>query len=119
LGGNEGHLSFIVNKATQWVNRMKNDHLPSHVAWIAYKHQLWPSLRYELETMTNDMEIADKLSMRPTTRRSTFWGFSVMSPLDYKNFIPHLADLDCSASQPSNLLAKSICSFSITMYPQI
>jgi hypothetical protein len=22
-GGNEGHLSFILNKATQWVNRMK------------------------------------------------------------------------------------------------
>jgi hypothetical protein len=44
LGGNEGHLSFIVDKATQWVNRMKNGHLPSHVAWIAYKHQLWPSL---------------------------------------------------------------------------
>jgi hypothetical protein len=39
-GDNEGHLSFIANKATQWVNRMKNGHLPSHVAWIAYKHQL-------------------------------------------------------------------------------
>jgi hypothetical protein len=31
-GGNKGHLSFILNKATQWVNRMKNGHLPSHVA---------------------------------------------------------------------------------------
>jgi hypothetical protein len=40
---------------------MKNGHLPSHVAWIAYKHQLWPSLRYGLGTMTNDMEAAEKL----------------------------------------------------------
>ena len=40
-GGNKGHLSFILDKATQWVNRMKNGHLPSHVAWIAYKQQLW------------------------------------------------------------------------------
>ena len=37
-GGNEGHLSFIANKATQWVNRMRNGHLPSYVVWIAYKH---------------------------------------------------------------------------------
>jgi hypothetical protein len=60
-GGNKGHLSFILDKATQWVNRMKNGHLPSHVAWIAYKQQLWPSLRYGLGTMTNDMEVAEKL----------------------------------------------------------
>ncbi len=26
-----------------------------------YQHQLWPSLRYGLGTMTNDMEIAEKL----------------------------------------------------------
>ncbi len=60
-GGNEGHLSYILEKATQWVNRMKNDHLPSHVAWIAYKHQLWPSLQYGLGTMTNNEEEADNL----------------------------------------------------------
>jgi hypothetical protein len=60
-GGNKGHLRFILNKATQWVNRMKNGHLPSHIAWIAYKRQLWPSLQNRLGTMTNDMEVADKL----------------------------------------------------------
>jgi hypothetical protein len=60
-GGNEGHLSYILEKATQWVNRMKNGHLPSHVARIAYKHQLWPSLLYGLGTMTNDEEEAENL----------------------------------------------------------
>ncbi len=30
-GGNEGHLSYILEKATQWANRMKNGHLPSLV----------------------------------------------------------------------------------------
>jgi hypothetical protein len=34
----------------------KNGHLPSHVAWISYRHPLWPGLRYRLETMTNDMD---------------------------------------------------------------
>jgi hypothetical protein len=60
-GGNEGHLSYIVKKATQWVNRMKNSHLSSHIACMAYKQQLWPSLRYRLGTMTNDIEVANKL----------------------------------------------------------
>jgi hypothetical protein len=31
-------------------------HLPCHMAWTAYKLQLWPMLRYGLGTMTNDLE---------------------------------------------------------------
>ncbi len=43
-GGNKGHLDHIKSKATTWINRMTNGHLPSHVAWVAYRHQLWPGL---------------------------------------------------------------------------
>jgi hypothetical protein len=60
-GGNTGHLEFIKNKVTTWVNRMTNGPLPHHMAWIAYRHQLWPSLRYGLGTMTNDIEAAENL----------------------------------------------------------
>ncbi len=45
----------------QWVNRMTNGYLPSHEAWVAYKHQLWPGLQYGLGTMTNNLELATKL----------------------------------------------------------
>jgi hypothetical protein len=37
------------------------EHLPNHMAWIAYKHQLWPGVWYGLGTMTNDLEVADNL----------------------------------------------------------
>ncbi len=60
-GGNEGHLKSILGKASQWVNRMINGHLSSHIAWVVYKHQLWPSLRYGLGTMTNNMDVEEKL----------------------------------------------------------
>jgi hypothetical protein len=60
-GGNTGHLEFIRNKVTTWVNRMTNGHLPHHMAWIAYWHQLWPSLRYGLGTTMNDIEEAENL----------------------------------------------------------
>jgi hypothetical protein len=33
-GGNEGQLNHIKSKATTWVNRMTNGHLPSHIVWV-------------------------------------------------------------------------------------
>jgi hypothetical protein len=40
---------------------MTNGHLPSHIAWVAYRHQLWPGLRYGLGIMTNDIKPAARL----------------------------------------------------------
>ena len=40
---------------------MKNGHLPSIIAWVAYKLQLWTGLRYRLGTMTNNLEEAESL----------------------------------------------------------
>jgi hypothetical protein len=40
---------------------LANGHLPSHIAWVAYRHQLWPGLRYGLGTMTNEIEPAATL----------------------------------------------------------
>ena len=39
-GGNSTHLSYIKEKVRTWVGRMANGHLPSHMAWVAYRHQL-------------------------------------------------------------------------------
>jgi hypothetical protein len=60
-GENDGHLEYIEGKATQWVSRMRNGHLPSHIAWVAYRQQLWPGLRYGLGMMTNNMKAASTL----------------------------------------------------------
>ena len=61
-GGNIGHLEYIKSKTAIWVNRMKNGHLPSHIAWIAYRLQLWASIRYGIGTMTNDIEEAEEVN---------------------------------------------------------
>jgi hypothetical protein len=60
-GGNAAHLYSIKDKASVWVQRMQNGHLPCHIASTAYKHQMWPGLRYGLGTMTNDIEPAEEL----------------------------------------------------------
>ena len=61
-GGNEGHLKHIKEKATTWASRMTNGHLPYQMAWVAYRHQLWPGLQYRLGTiMTNVIEEAKNI----------------------------------------------------------
>jgi hypothetical protein len=60
-GGNEGHLDYIISKATTWINRMANGHLPIQIVRVAYRHQLWPGLRYGLGIMTNKIEPAATL----------------------------------------------------------
>ena len=40
---------------------MQNGHLPGHIDWTAYTHQLWPGLRYGIGTMTKNLELADEL----------------------------------------------------------
>jgi hypothetical protein len=86
---------------------MKNGHLPSHIAWIAYKHQLWPGLRYGLGTMTNDLEVANKLLNKTDYKMLNILGFFASSPPDCGNSTPLLVYLDCSAFPPSNSSAVS------------
>jgi hypothetical protein len=60
-GGNQGHLEYIHGKLTAWITRMQNGHIPAHMAWIAYKLQLWPGLCYGLGTMTNNLEATETI----------------------------------------------------------
>ena len=61
LGGNLAHLTYIKEKVGVWVSRMMNGHLPRHMAWVAYSHQLWPGVWYGLGTMTNNLEVTNNL----------------------------------------------------------
>ncbi len=61
VGGNADHLSYIKDKASVWLQRMQNGHLPCHIDWTAYKHHLWPGLHYGLGMMTNYIEPAKEL----------------------------------------------------------
>ena len=60
-GGSFAQLKTIKEKVGEWMNRKKNGHLPAGWAWIAYKYQHWPSIRYGIGTMTNDMEEVEQL----------------------------------------------------------
>jgi len=73
-GGNEEHLKYIQQKASTWTDRMTNGRLPHHMAWIAYRLQLWPGLRYGLGTMTNDIEEATSVNTKTNYRMLNILG---------------------------------------------
>ncbi len=73
-GGNEEHLKYIQQKASTWTDRMTNGRLPHHMAWIAYKLQLWPGLRYGLGTMTNDIKEATSVNTKTDYRMLNILG---------------------------------------------
>ena len=122
-GGNGDHLNYIKTKMSTWINRMKNGHLPSHIAWVAYKQQLWPGLRYGLGTMTNDIEEAEDLTQkedwtmlnilgvaRTVTKglrrlQSTFGGFGLFS-LATEQLIGRVNLLMQHYHTPSNISKK-------------
>ena len=60
-GGSAEQLGTIKSKVGDWINRMKNGHLPAKCVWVTYKFQLWPSIRYGIGTVRNDMEEAEEL----------------------------------------------------------
>ena len=60
-GGNSKHLQILLEKMDIWLARMKKRHLPPHMAWMAYKLQLWDGLRCGIGTLTNDFEEAEEV----------------------------------------------------------
>jgi hypothetical protein len=52
----------VLGKTLKWVGRLKNEHLPTHLAWKAYQFQLWLSMRYGIATLaTPRKEIEEML----------------------------------------------------------
>ena len=60
-GGNKTQLEKKREKVENFVHKMSNGKLPAYLGWMAYRLKLWPSVRYGLGVMTNDMEDLDTL----------------------------------------------------------
>ena len=75
-GGNKLHLENIRNKVNAWIDKMRNGHLPSSVGWTAYKFQLWPRVRYETGTMTNNPGEAEEVLAKMDYRMLNILGIT-------------------------------------------
>ena len=78
-GGSKKQMNTIKEKVDKWVNKMKNGYLPTNLAWMAYCHKLWPSARFGLGTMTNEVEAME--SMLDKEDYESLNGFRVASTL--------------------------------------
>ena len=59
VGDHAEHLRQLSTKAADWLNKIRNGHLPSSYVLLSYYHQLWPGLRYGLGTLSNSYSAAD------------------------------------------------------------
>jgi hypothetical protein len=56
------HLQeVVIGKTTKWVGKLKNSHLPVHLAWKAYCFQLWPEIRYGLSILATPLQDVDDI----------------------------------------------------------
>lgn len=58
-GDHAHHLKQLNMRATDWLNTIKNGHLPSSHVLMSYYQQLWPGLRYGLSTLSNSLSAAE------------------------------------------------------------
>ncbi len=78
LDGNDTiHLQeVVVKKVEKWVQRLKNTHLPTHLAWKAYHYQLWPGIWYWLAKLANNKEALDPLLHKLEFKMLPFLGIN-------------------------------------------
>jgi hypothetical protein len=56
------HLQeVVIKKTTKWVGKLKNSHLPVHLAWKTYCFQLWPGIRYGLSMLPTPLQDVDDI----------------------------------------------------------
>ncbi len=69
------HLNqVVVKKVGKLVNKLKNTHLPIHLAWKAYKYQLWPGARYGIPTLANRKDKVDSIMHKLEFEMLSFLG---------------------------------------------
>ncbi|KAL7524255.1 hypothetical protein ACHAXR_006735, partial [Thalassiosira sp. AJA248-18] len=58
----------VIGRATKWLHRTLNGHLPAKYAWISYRFKLWPGIRYGLATLATTLE-ATQAALQPFYRK--------------------------------------------------
>ena len=53
IDGNDSKLieENVTGKTANWINRMRNAHLPTRLGWIAYRFKLWAGICYGIATL--------------------------------------------------------------------
>ena len=54
-GDHNHHLRHLQRRSSEWLNNIRNGHLPSSYVLLSYHQQLWPGLRYGLGTLSNSL----------------------------------------------------------------
>ena len=87
-GGNKEQIKKISEKVSTWTTRMRNAHLPSYLGWLAYKQKLWPSVKYGIGVMTNDMEEIEDLLAKQDYETMNCLGVACTAKTGWRKLLP-------------------------------
>ena len=76
-GGSKEQLKSIKEKVHKWVGKMRNGYLPTNLAWLSYKHKLWPGASYGIGAITNDVEEGEELLDEEDDDSLNFFGVAI------------------------------------------
>ncbi len=80
------HLNqVVVGKVRKLVNKIKNAHLPVQLAWKAYRHQLWPGVRYGLATLANKKDMVDSILHKLEFKMLLFFGVNQHLKVEWRH----------------------------------
>jgi hypothetical protein len=51
----------VTGKTRNWINRMRNAHLPARMGWIAYGFKFWAGIRYGIATLAIPLDVACRI----------------------------------------------------------
>jgi hypothetical protein len=64
----------ISTRASVWLDRLKNGHLPPKYPWVSYRLQLWSSVRYGLGTLSAPLAMLGELTTNFAFRALPYLG---------------------------------------------
>jgi hypothetical protein len=66
----------VTGKTANWINRMRNAHLPARLGWIAYRFKLWAGIRYGIATLAIPLAESRRILQTENFQCLSFWGIN-------------------------------------------
>jgi hypothetical protein len=54
----------VTGRVGSWISRIRNEHLPARLGWMAYRFKLWPGIQYGLATLAIPLTAAQHVLLQ-------------------------------------------------------
>jgi hypothetical protein len=66
----------VTEQVEKWIDKMRNGHLPTNLAWIAYRFKFWAGVRYGLAALATPLSVATGVLKEQNFKLLAFLGLN-------------------------------------------